>query len=111
MSVVVVVTMVTGPTGKYILRRTGESIDALPIADCGRSPAEAAAQRDAAARALACIQELPVAYRETLVLRLCEGLSGPEIAARTGLTHGSVRVNLTRGMALLRPLLQASGLP
>ena len=54
---------------------------------------------------------LPEAYRETLVLRLCEGLDGPEIAARTGLTHGSVRVNLTRGMALLRPLLAARGLP
>mgnify|MGYP003377069177 CR=1 FL=1 len=40
-----------------------------------------------------------------------EGFSGPAIAARTGLTHGSVRVNLTRGMAMLRPLLQESGLP
>jgi DNA-directed RNA polymerase specialized sigma24 family protein len=38
-------------------------------------------------------------------------MSGQEIAERTGLTHGSVRVNLTRGMALLRPLLQEAGLP
>src|SRR5262249_54314423 len=68
-------------------------------------------QRDAAAGALELIRTLPDAYRETLVLRLVEGLSGPEIAARTGLTHGSVRVNLTRGMALLRPLLQQAGLP
>ena len=30
---------------------------------------------------------------------------GPEIAARTGLTHGSVRVNLYRGMQLLREKL------
>ena len=44
-----------------------------------------------------------------LGLRLVEGLSGPEIAARTGLTHGSVRVNLHRGMSLLRPLLAAEG--
>ena len=48
---------------------------------------------------------LPEAYREPLVLRLVEGLTGPEIAARTGMTHGSVRVNLCRGMAMLRPLL------
>jgi RNA polymerase sigma-70 factor (ECF subfamily) len=29
-------------------------------------------------------------------------MTGPEIAERTGLTHGSVRVNLYRGMQLLR---------
>jgi RNA polymerase sigma-70 factor (ECF subfamily) len=51
---------------------------------------------------LAIIRELPEAYRETLVLRLVEGMTGPEIAARTGLTSGSVRVNLHRGMALLK---------
>ena len=55
-----------------------------------------------ARRVLAAIQELPEAYREPLVLRLVEGLSGPEIARLTGLTEGSVRVNLHRGMALLR---------
>lgn len=60
-------------------------------------------------RVLARILELPEAYREPLVLRLVEGLDGPEIAARTGLTPGSVRVNLCRGMALLRPLLQREG--
>jgi len=58
-----------------------------------------------AAFALGAIRELPESYRETLVLRLVEGLSGPEIAARTGLTHGSVRVNLHRGMKLLREKL------
>lgn len=48
------------------------------------------------------VRSLPDAYRETLILRLVEGMTGPEIAARTGLTHGSVRVNLHRGMQLLR---------
>jgi RNA polymerase sigma-70 factor (ECF subfamily) len=48
------------------------------------------------------IRTLPDAYRETLILRLVEGMTGPEIAARTGLTHGSVRVNLHRGMQQLR---------
>lgn len=48
------------------------------------------------------IRSLPEAYREPLVLRLVEGMSGPEIAARTGLTAGSVRVNLHRGTKLLR---------
>ena len=47
-------------------------------------------------------------YRETLILRLVEGMTGPEIAARTGMTHGSVRVNLHRGMEQLRAKLSAS---
>lgn len=55
------------------------------------------------------LESLPEAYRETLALRLVEGLSGPEIAALTGLTHGSVRVNLTRGMELLRSALRERG--
>lgn len=54
---------------------------------------------------LAIIRTLPDAYRETLVLRLVEGMTGPEIAARTGLTAASVRVNLHRGMKLLRAKL------
>lgn len=59
-----------------------------------------------AERALSAIRGLPEAYRETLLLRLVEGLTGPEIAERTGLTAGSVRVNLHRGMALLRVALK-----
>jgi len=51
------------------------------------------------------IRSLPEAYRETLILRLVEGMTGPEIAARTGLTPESVRVNLCRGMKMLRRLL------
>jgi RNA polymerase sigma-70 factor (ECF subfamily) len=54
---------------------------------------------------LAIIRTLPDAYRETLVLRLVEGMTGPEIAARTGLTAASVRVNLHRGMKILRTKL------
>ncbi len=61
---------------------------------------------DEAELALAALCSLPEAYREPLILRLVEGLSGPEIAERTGLTHGSVRVNLTRGMKLLRERLE-----
>ena len=54
---------------------------------------------------LAHIRALPDAYSETLVLRLVEGMSGPEISARVGITPESVRVNLHRGMALLRKRL------
>ena len=54
---------------------------------------------------LAAIRACPEAYKETLVLRLVEGMTGPEIAERTGLTPESVRVNLHRGMKLLRKRL------
>ena len=32
------------------------------------------------------LRELPEAYRETMIMRLVEGMTGPEIAERTGLT-------------------------
>lgn len=58
---------------------------------------------------LAELQKLPKAYRETLLLRLVEGMTGPEIASRTGLAPESVRVNLCRGMKLLREALRGPG--
>jgi RNA polymerase sigma-70 factor (ECF subfamily) len=57
------------------------------------------------AQVLNALRALPETYRETLVLRLVEGLGGPEIAAHTGMTPGSVRVHLHRGMKLLRERL------
>ncbi len=54
---------------------------------------------------LTAIRTLSDTYRETLIMRLVEGMTGPEIAARTGLTPESVRVNLYRGMKLLREKL------
>ena len=51
---------------------------------------------------LAAIRSLPEAYQEPLVLRLVSGLGGVQIAEALGMTHGSVRVNLTKGMRLLK---------
>jgi RNA polymerase sigma-70 factor (ECF subfamily) len=69
-------------------------------------------REEAEARAvLAAIGQLSEAYRETLILRLVEGMTGPEIAARTGLTPGSVRVNLHRGMEQLREKLGKGNKP
>ena len=58
---------------------------------------------------LSAIRSLPDAYRETLVLRLVEGMTGIEIAERTGLKPESVRVNLHRGMEMLRAKLGIGG--
>jgi RNA polymerase sigma-70 factor (ECF subfamily) len=68
-------------------------------------PAARTAPDAEAAIILAFVRSLPEAYREPLILRLVEGMTGPEIAARTGLTPGSVRVNLYRGMQQLRDKL------
>src|SRR3954466_10995548 len=70
------------------------------LAGRGRTSDEAEAHA-----ALDAIRTLPEAYRDTLMLRLVEGLTGPEISQRTGLTPASVRVNLHRGMKLLREKL------
>jgi RNA polymerase sigma-70 factor, ECF subfamily len=68
-------------------------------------PAPNAAPDAEAVMILALARSLPETYRETLILRLVEGMTGPEIAARTGLTPASVRVNLHRGMQQLREKL------
>ena len=57
------------------------------------------------AQVLVALRALPEAYQETMILRLVEGMTGPEIAEQTGLSPGSVRVNLHRGMKLLRERL------
>lgn len=51
------------------------------------------------------MRELSEDYREILVLRFVEGLSGAEIAAQLGMTPGSVRVKLHRGVSALRARL------
>lgn len=67
--------------------------------------AEKPAPKAEAIAILDTIRALPEAYRETLILRLVEGMTGPEISERTGLTPESVRVNLHRGMKMLRERL------
>ncbi|HXE75099.1 MAG TPA: sigma-70 family RNA polymerase sigma factor [Candidatus Xenobia bacterium] len=79
-------------------------VDELPESLPGRGGSE----EGEALAALEAIRSLPEAYRETLILRLVEGMSGVEIAERTGLTHGSVRVNLHRGMKALREKLEGT---
>jgi len=81
-----------------------ELSDSLSHNDSGARAAQGADEVDAA-NILAVIRSLPEAYRETLLLRLVEGMTGPEIADRTGMTPGSVRVNLHRGMQQLREKL------
>jgi RNA polymerase sigma-70 factor (ECF subfamily) len=88
----------------YFRRSPSRKEVALPEIVRGPGAESASAEAEAHA-ALAAIRALPEAYRDTLMLRLVEGMTGPEIAMRTGLTAASVRVNLHRGMKLLREKL------
>ena len=95
-------TITRNRTNDYF-RRSHETSE-LPEDSAGPAGSSPGPQAEAHA-ALAAIRRLPEAYRETLILRLVEGLTGPEIAARTGLKPASVRVNLHRGMKQLREKL------
>jgi RNA polymerase sigma-70 factor (ECF subfamily) len=89
--------------------KPNDSLDAHPgAAEALENPQHEIAVEDSIAL-LNAVRQLPVAYRETLVMRFVEGMSGPEIAAHTGLSHGSVRVNLHRGMQMLREKWQGGG--
>jgi RNA polymerase sigma-70 factor (ECF subfamily) len=81
------------------------AVDATELPPHLEAPGDVSATAEARA-VLDVIRSLPEAYRETLVLRLVEGMTGPEIATRTGLTAASVRVNLHRGMKMLREKLE-----
>jgi RNA polymerase sigma-70 factor (ECF subfamily) len=79
--------------------------------DYEHEPARRETQHDemAARAAVRAIRALPVSYRNTMRMRLVEGMTGREIADRTGLSVASVRVNLHRGMKLLRARLGTPG--
>jgi RNA polymerase sigma-70 factor (ECF subfamily) len=83
-------------------RETEELNENIALANQSEAEAETA-------RVIEVIRDLPEAYRETLIMRLVEGMTGPEIAERTGLRPASVRVNLHRGMKLLREKLGMEG--
>jgi RNA polymerase sigma-70 factor (ECF subfamily) len=87
-------------------RANGHHRAAVELVELEEMPHAATQEEEREAKfVLATIRSLPVAYRETLMMRLVEGMTGPEIAERTGLTSDSVRVNLHRGMKLLREAL------
>jgi len=92
----------------HTVELTDEALGREPPCGTGASPPAAAPDQSEALMVLAAIRALPEAYREPLVLRLVEGMTGPEIAQRTGLTAASVRVNLHRGMKQLRERLKGT---
>src|ERR1700682_2436512 len=94
--------MITRNRAMDFYRSSRETVEVTEKTAVAKSPNRTAME------ILDLIRILPEAYRETLVLRFVEGMTGPEIAARTGLTAASVRVNLHRGVKLLRERLRGS---
>ena len=76
-----------------------------PTAELPDDLSHTGSMRNEASEIMAAIKSLPNTFKETLVLRLVEGMTGREIAEQTGMAPDSVRVNLHRGMKLLRQTL------
>ena len=77
-----------------------------PTAELPDDLSHTGSMRNEANEIMAAIKSLPNTFKETLVLRLVEGMTGREIAEQTGMAPDSVRVNLHRGMKLLRQTLR-----
>lgn len=80
--------------------RRSPRVEEPPVEDAADDPTRVEARQ-----ALRYIRALPDVYRELLVLRLVEGMTGPEIAERTGTSPVSVRLKLQQGMSQLRALM------
>ncbi len=86
-------------------RARGPSLDeVLAPADQRDSPEVETIERERAAGLGEAIRQLPLAYREVVMLRL-EGLSSREIAEITGINENNVDVRLTRARLRLRKAL------
>ena len=65
----------------------------------------------AVARLEAALQDLPLKYREALLLVGGEGMEQEQVAALLGLSAENLRQRLSRGRALLRERLADAGAP
>lgn len=82
------------------LERVGDRIPTIESGEAG------AILRDDQRALVAAVGELPARQREALVLRFWLDLSEREIAEAMGVTAGSVKVHVSRGMAMLTRKLE-----
>jgi len=85
-------------------REPSEAIDRA--VDPGASPPTTAEREETRARVLAQLRSLPEEYRLPITLRYIGGADYETIGRELGLTNGSLRGLLNRGMARLRVLLK-----
>jgi len=84
---------------------TLESAD--EIADGGAGPAQQAEGEESRLRVLASLRALPEEYRLPLTLRYIGGADYETISRQLGLTNGSLRGLLNRGIARLRDQMRS----
>jgi RNA polymerase sigma-70 factor, ECF subfamily len=84
---------------------TLESAD--EIADSGAGPAQQAEGEEARVRVLASLRALPEEYRLPLTLRYIGGADYETISRQLGLTNGSLRGLLNRGITRLRDQMRS----
>ena len=78
-----------------------EAIHARP------GPPELAQQNESRQRVLAALAELPPDYRQVLMLRYLAGSDYRQISSQLGLSNGSLRGLLNRGIEMLRQKMNA----
>jgi RNA polymerase sigma-70 factor (ECF subfamily) len=84
-------------------RRDPGVMAAVPSPDAG--PDEAAEATESRQKVLSALRSLPAEYREPLVLRYIAGADYETIGRELGLSNGSLRGMLSRGMHMLRERL------
>lgn len=75
------------------------------VTSAGPSPVEAAEREELRLRVLAALRSLPEEYRLPLTLRYITGADADDIGRQLGLSNGSLRGLLYRGLKLLRDRL------
>lgn len=75
--------------------------------DHDESAEAVAVRREECERLRAAVDELPVAYRETLLLYYCERVTYQELAELLGISRATINLRLTKARALLRERLGA----
>ena len=78
------------------------------VADERFGPEESTLGHDLGRRLAEAVRELPMAFREAVLLRDVQGLSYGEIAEVLGIRIGTVRSRIARGRERLRVLLEES---
>jgi RNA polymerase sigma-70 factor (ECF subfamily) len=90
------------------LRRRADAAAASAVADPAPTPDTVSVAREERTRIRAAVAGLPELYRVVIVLRYFNDLAVDEIAQVTGRPASTVGVQLLRGRALLRRVLEAA---
>ena len=90
----------------YVAERTRLSAEQDQRPDNALDPEERLLQQHTAAIVRAALEELPVEFREVIVLREIEGLSYKEIAQVAGVPIGTVMSRLARARERLQTILK-----